>query len=74
MEHRRIARLFQQDGDPQTTLSRIEDLLEAHIRLEERVLFPAVQAVATPEQMDRIDRVHGVMMAAFADSPECHGR
>ncbi|TXI80106.1 MAG: hemerythrin domain-containing protein [Flavobacteriales bacterium] len=67
MEHRRISRLFQQDTDPQTTLSLIEDELEAHIRFEERVLFPEVQQKATPEEMDRIDRVHGVMMAAFVE-------
>lgn len=64
-EHRRLSRLFQQEGDPQTILSRIEDELEAHIRFEERVLFPVVQEQATPEELDRIDRVHGVMMAAF---------
>lgn len=65
-EHRRLARLFQQDDDPRTTLSRIEDELEAHIRFEERVLFQAVQAQATPEELEQIDRVHGVMTSAFA--------
>ncbi len=64
-EHRRLSRLFQQEGDPQTTLSRIGNELEAHIRFEERVLFPVVQEQATPEELDRIDRVHGVMMTAF---------
>src|SRR5690606_16098816 len=42
-EHRRIARLFILERDPQTVLSLIEDELEAHIRFEERVLFPRVQ-------------------------------
>lgn len=60
-EHRRLARLFQQVGDPQTTLSRIEDELEAHIRFEERVLFQAVQAQATADELEEIDRVHGLM-------------
>lgn len=64
-EHRRIARLFLRIADPRTTLSLIEDELEAHIRFEERVLFPRLQRVATAEELDRIDRVHGVMMGTF---------
>ncbi|MDX9749618.1 MAG: hemerythrin domain-containing protein [Flavobacteriales bacterium] len=64
-EHRRLARLFRQEGDPQTTLSRIEDELEAHIRFEERRLYPAVQEHATAEELERIDRVHGLLMAPF---------
>lgn len=62
-EHRRIARLFILERDPQTVLSLIEDELEAHIRFEERVLFPRVQQRATPEEMERIDEVHGQLMA-----------
>src|SRR5690606_17695236 len=65
-EHRRIARLFILERDPQTVLSLIEDELEAHIRFEERVLFPRVQQRATPEEMERIDEVHGTIMASFA--------
>ncbi len=64
-EHRRLARLFQQADDPRTTLSKIEDELEAHIRFEERVLFQLVQEQATPEELERIDRVHGVMFASM---------
>lgn len=67
MEHRRIARLFLRIADPRTMLGLIEDELEAHIRFEERVLFPQIQRVATSEQLDLIDRVHGVMMATFVE-------
>ena len=67
MEHRRLSRLFQQLDDPKTTLTQIADELDAHIRFEERVLFPVEQEQATADEMDRIDRVHGVMMAAFSD-------
>ena len=63
-EHRRIARLFLRTVDPRTTLGLVEEELEAHIRFEERVLFPEVQRPATPEEMDRIDQVHGVMISA----------
>lgn len=65
-EHRRLARLFSDTDDPTTALSRIEDLLEAHIRFEERVLFPLVQSVASDDQLERIDRLHGSLMATFA--------
>ena len=64
-EHRRLARLFDITDDPTTALSRIEDLLEAHIRFEERVLFPLVQAAASDDQLERIDRLHGSLMATF---------
>ncbi len=60
-EHRRLTRLFLSSDDPLRDLSRIEDELEAHIRFEERVLFPRIQAVATEEQLERIDRLHGLL-------------
>ncbi|MFT3884050.1 MAG: hemerythrin domain-containing protein [Flavobacteriales bacterium] len=62
-EHRRLSRLFMHVDDAQHTLSLIEDELEAHIRFEERVLFPLVQEQATAEELERIDRVHGLLMA-----------
>lgn len=65
-EHRRLARLFQPTDDPRTTLGRIEQELEAHIRFEERVLFQLVQEQATAEELERIDRVHGLVDSAFA--------
>lgn len=60
-EHRRLTRLFTGNDDPLTRLSQIEDELEAHIRFEERVLFSAVEAVATPADLERIERLHGAL-------------
>lgn len=60
-EHRRLTRLFCRTEDPLQELSCIESELAAHIRFEERVLFPRIQAVATEEQLERIERSHGLM-------------
>lgn len=60
-EHRRLTRLFVAWDDPVRNLSLIEDELAAHIRFEERVLFQAVQSAATEEQLERIDRLHGLL-------------
>lgn len=58
-EHRRLTRLFSGTDDPITRITRIEEELEAHIRFEERVLFAAIEEVATDEELDRIDLLHG---------------
>ncbi len=65
-EHRRLSRLFLRKGDATRILRSIETELEAHIRFEERVLFPLVQEMATAEQLERIDRVHGLVDTARA--------
>ena len=61
-EHRDLAGLFGAASDPRSVLTRIAEELDMHIRFEERLLFPAVQAVATEAQLERIDRMHGVVM------------
>ncbi|MCB0763869.1 MAG: hemerythrin domain-containing protein [Flavobacteriales bacterium] len=58
-EHRRLVRLFSETKDPLSVLSRIEDELDAHIRFEERTLFPEVQRLASPAHLHRIAEVHG---------------
>jgi len=58
-EHRRLTRLFTGTDDPTARISQIEEELEAHIRFEERVLFTAIEAVATAEELDRINALHG---------------
>lgn len=68
-EHRRLIRLFTGTDDPLTRISQIEEELEAHIRFEERVLFNAIEAVATPADLDRIDRLHGSLEAPAAATP-----
>lgn len=58
-EHRRLKRLFAAGEELGKHLSLIDEELTAHIRFEERVLFDEVQAVASPEQLAEIERLHG---------------
>lgn len=57
-EHRRLRRLFNQGINIEKNLGLIEEELEAHIRFEERVLFPEVQKVASREQLIKIAEIH----------------
>ena len=56
-EHRRIKRLFA-DEDVKSALSKIEEVLDQHIRFEERILFPEIQKSATEEQLEVIEKIH----------------
>jgi iron-sulfur cluster repair protein YtfE (RIC family) len=60
-EHRRITHLTLMEPDTVTTLSCLVEELQAHVRFEERVLFPRVQEVATTAQLERIEQVHGAL-------------
>ncbi len=53
-EHHELKRLCEAKDDLERTFRLIEELLESHIRFEERVLFNEIQAVATPEQLQQI--------------------
>lgn len=67
-EHAQLRAMF---GNPLTSTSALEaagDLLEAHIRFEERTLFNAIQKAATPEQLQKILEIHED--AAFCDNEE----
>lgn len=57
-EHRRLLRLFTEITDVRKSLSKIEEELNAHIRFEERILFPEVQKVASEEQLQAIEQHH----------------
>jgi len=57
-EHRRIKRLFRDTENPEKSLHKLEEELDAHIRFEERVLFNEIQKIATPEQLARIEEIH----------------
>lgn len=57
-EHRRIRRLFKDKKDPEKSLHRLEEELDAHIRFEERVLFNEIQQIATPEQLAKVEEIH----------------
>lgn len=69
-DHSKLSHLFTGSDDPLTRLARIKEDLEAHIRFEERVLFNEIEAVATPSDLDRIDRLHGSLEPA---QPEAVG-
>lgn len=57
-EHRRIKRLFNDTKDPERSLHRLEEELDAHIRFEERILFNEIQKVATETQLQKIEEIH----------------
>ncbi len=57
-EHRRLRRLFNDTENITKSLGLIEEELEMHIRFEERILFNEIQAVASEEQLKRIEDVH----------------
>lgn len=67
-EHRRLKRLFTDTKDVERSLHKIEEELEQHIRFEERILFPAIQLVATEEQLQHIAQVHDEL--PFEDNTE----
>ncbi|CDF79956.1 conserved hypothetical protein [Formosa agariphila KMM 3901] len=57
-EHKQIKKLVNKTTDLEANLSTLADVLEAHIRFEERVMFPEIQAIATTEEMTHIDDIH----------------
>lgn len=57
-EHRKLERLFHDDKDVYRALSLIEELLDNHIRFEERILFNHIQELATEEQLEEIEEKH----------------
>ena len=62
-EHRRLIRLFTLEQDVTKSLSKIEEELEAHIRFEERTLFPEIQKIATKDQLQTIEQHHQEILA-----------
>ena len=57
-EHKTLKRLFSTKKYSIKTLNRIEETMEAHIRFEERELFPEAQKVATEEEWERLEEAH----------------
>ena len=57
-EHSEIKALVGISNNLDETLTQLADLLEQHIRFEERVLFPEIQTIATPEEMSHIETIH----------------
>ena len=57
-EHRNMKRLFEiQEGNIKN-LNTIADALENHIQFEERILFNALQHIATENQLQQIELHH----------------
>ena len=57
-QHAELVRLFSINEKDYTTLKSIGELLDAHIRFEERILFNEIQEAATPEQLQLIEASH----------------
>ena len=57
-EHRALKRLFLSQEFTLKVVVAIEETLEKHVRFEERVLFPAVQRMATEKQLKKLLAVH----------------
>lgn len=59
-QHRRIAKLFEDQEQIARSLSRLEDELASHIRFEERLLFNKVQQVASNQELQLIAEKHPI--------------
>lgn len=62
-DHRKLRRLFEEVDSESKNLGLIEEVLDAHIRFEERVLFNEIQSMATPSQLEEI-------LAKHSEQPE----
>jgi len=58
LQHKKLRQLFTKKDDVAITLNQIEKELTNHIRFEERVLFNAIQNIATKHQLNLIEEVH----------------
>ncbi len=66
LEHREIKRLVQLETELHKNLNTLAEILDSHIRFEERILFNEIQAVATDEQLQQIQFYHSD--TKFADN------
>ncbi|ULQ58319.1 hemerythrin domain-containing protein [Flavihumibacter rivuli] len=57
-EHQQLRRLFKYNSELNTTLTTLADLLESHVRFEERVLLNLIQEMATPHELEIIRQTH----------------
>jgi len=58
LEHDNLKRYFDSETDIIENLASIESELQNHIRFEERVLFNEIQAIATEQQLQDIQKYH----------------
>ncbi|NCT17152.1 MAG: cation-binding protein [Flavobacteriaceae bacterium CG_4_8_14_3_um_filter_34_10] len=57
-EHKQLKFLFEKEDAISDTLSKIETLLNNHIRFEERVLFNAIQEIANEKEVQILNKAH----------------
>ncbi|MEX2350743.1 MAG: hemerythrin domain-containing protein [Flavobacteriaceae bacterium] len=69
-EHRQLRTLFEEKIAVSDTLSKIEILLNDHIRFEERVLFQAIQEVASEEEFKQLKDIHNEEVSCEAWTDE----
>ena len=56
-QHQQLELLFRKSASGEI-LIKIADLLEEHIRFEERQIFGEVQKIATPGELEKLSEVH----------------
>jgi hypothetical protein len=61
-EHRKLKRLFQSLREEEKNIGLIEEILEGHIRFEERVLFAEIERIASASQLEEIKVKHSDKM------------
>ncbi len=57
-EHQKLHELFSTSNPSAATLKILKTTLNDHIRFEERVLFNEIQEVASPEQLEMLEKHH----------------
>lgn len=57
-EHQNLQAFFEHPNADTEVLSEIENLINHHIRFEERVLFNSIQDAATEEEMELLLKIH----------------
>lgn len=57
-EHRELERLIKDDVDVLASLHSVAELIEKHIRFEERELFNEVEKILTEKEIDLINKYH----------------
>ena len=57
-EHRILKKLFSDATQVEHSLKEIQQVLEKHVRFEERVLFSEIEKAATAEHLEKIANIH----------------
>lgn len=61
-DHRRIARLFGDKSNVERSLTLIEEILEKHIRFEERILFNEIQDKTSDAEFTQLEKhIHEIV-------------